>query len=263
MKLTSISFLFILFATDNALGQSIKTIEKDLVTKIKNVNHWAANYTYTEQVDRDKELTKANQVLAKSLLDYTSKNVGTFNYDFPQLKKHGMSIVSSSDKKFKIYSWDDGQGGTERFWEVIYQYKTTNSIKSSHRVRKYNEDVAGYFTKIENAVLNNKIYYLAFYRSTYMSSYYGQTVQFFCFTKDELITDAPLIKSSNKINSDIRIAYWPIIQQKNKDLIAYNDISKTITIPLSEDKHNENGYYTVINKMQTYKFNGRYFALMK
>lgn len=257
MKFKSfLSLLFFLHLTHIVFSQSLKSIESDLINKIKKVQYWTINHTYTTNIDRDKELIKANNELAKSLLFYTTHNSSTLLSEFTQLQRNGMSIVSSSDKKLKIYSWDDGTGGTQRFWEAIYQYKTVGGSKSERRMREGSDDCGGKFNQIYVADLSRKKYYLAKFSSTYMSNYFGQTLKVLRINSNKLILNDLIFNIDGKLLSQISFSYWVNILLPDTDFIAYNNLNNTIAIPKSELKNK-----IITEKKRIYKFNGAVFSL--
>lgn len=62
----------------------------------------------------------------KALLDYLSrvlaKNRATLRYGFKKLKDAHLKVLTSDDKKFRIYCWYVGGGGTARSYNALIQY---------------------------------------------------------------------------------------------------------------------------------------------
>lgn len=234
-------------------------IENDLVYKIKQVNYWAESREYTKEINRDNELTKANKSLVKSLLYYTSRYPNTLICNFELLRKAGMRTILSKDKKIKIYSWDDGQGGTQRGYEVVYQYKLNNGVKSKEYIRKYSQDLGGIYTHIYKAALGGKTYYLAKYYSTYMSTYYGESLIALKIESENLITENLIFKKNKELSNEIKFSYWLNKTLPHNEWITYNDTTKIISIPKSELKNEDIG----TKKKDNYKYNGKYFVQIK
>src|SRR5690349_2408771 len=112
-------FLLILASCLACTAQSAVDIEKDLVNKFETARGFVRR---GNGYDYDK-FVKANSEFETALLQYCQQPE-TITYAFPYLKDE-MAIVTSTDKRFRIYSWDLGYGGTMRHHMSIFQYQGT------------------------------------------------------------------------------------------------------------------------------------------
>src|SRR5262245_18737448 len=140
--------ILLVFAGGVAAAQTPVQIESRLVADIKKVVDASA---YDGSRDEDL-LERVNSEMLASLLKYT-RVAGTLDYSFPKLSKE-IDIVTSADKRFRIYTWDRLDGGTMHFFETVYQYRGDDGRVYS-RGRFVNEaeheegsDPAGYVNDI-------------------------------------------------------------------------------------------------------------------
>ena len=117
--------LLLLLVAQQIFSQTIQQIESDLAhvySKLRNVREskpilWDSVELYKEQFER-------------KFLSYASKHPETFGHPFDSLRRLGVKIVCSEDKKFKIYSWDTYLGGTMYDFSNLFQYNNGDSIYS-------------------------------------------------------------------------------------------------------------------------------------
>src|SRR5262249_16647064 len=108
IPLTAILILFMLAS----VGQSVQTIEQDLLEKMQKIDHWLDPNHTDNTYNRYDSLGNANREFKKQLIRYVSRYPSTLNYGFKKLQKEGLIITTSPDSLFRIYSWDTWTGGT-------------------------------------------------------------------------------------------------------------------------------------------------------
>src|SRR5205823_3655858 len=92
-------------------------IEQRLSAHLKAIEKYSM---YTGSRDSD-ALERENKALRQDLLKYAALS-STIKYEFKSIPRKMMYIATSSDGKFRIYSWDTETGGTAHLYESIFQY---------------------------------------------------------------------------------------------------------------------------------------------
>src|SRR3569833_1976493 len=100
--------VFCSLITPVLFAQTSQQIEADLVKSIKKIGYYAEKHD-------DEHLGDASDLFAAKLKNYATKFPETISYPFNQLKQEPLTILSSADGLFRIYSWDNESGGTMRF----------------------------------------------------------------------------------------------------------------------------------------------------
>src|SRR5690349_16721905 len=114
-----IFIVIILFAICNiSYGQTEKAIEEKLLAQYKRIHYWAND----KSNDLSDSLVQADSLFCKTLLAFTSATPSTITFPFNELVKEGLTISTSEDGLFRIYSWDTETGGTMHFYLNVYQY---------------------------------------------------------------------------------------------------------------------------------------------
>ncbi|MEE1947129.1 hypothetical protein VRU48_18530 [Pedobacter sp. KR3-3] len=236
-----------------AYGQNLSMIEKDLLKPLKKIHYWSG-MGYQDKLSVADSLTKENSLLKKKLLKYTKNRPSTLGYDFKALQKEGMTIATSADKKFRIYSWDTYTGGTMHFFENVYQYQSgkvtlSESIGSS-------EDAKGFFSEIFTLQTDSGPIYLGYLHSILSTKLAYQNICLFKIENAQL-KDAKLIKTKNGLNNSLgfEFDFFSVVNRKERPvkLIYFDEAKKEIKIPLVK----ANGEVTP--KFITYRYTGKYF----
>ena len=124
----------------SVFGQTPEMIEKELLAVFGKINE---NSAYKNNHDSEL-LEKSNEEFKDKLLKYT-KLASTLKYKFIELEKEvSISISTSEDGKFRVYTWDTLGGGTMHFFETVYQYEGANGQVYS-KSRELEEGDAGSF----------------------------------------------------------------------------------------------------------------------
>lgn len=205
-------------------------------------------------------LSKANDVFAKKLRYYTEKYPTTISYSFNSLQKAYLDISTSSDNKFRIYSWDTWTGGTMHWFENVMQYKTDAGYRTIIDTPKSEGDVRPAYDKIYTFKTGGKIYYLTRFLFIESSRYsaYGITV----FTiENGKVTEAKIIKTHSGMRSGLSYECdFNSIPERNDDKLPemrFDNTTNIISLPLMNSKNAFSGKFIL------YKFTGKYFERVK
>ncbi|CAN5459513.1 hypothetical protein BH10ACI1_BH10ACI1_24770 [soil metagenome] len=267
-KFSEISFvLFILFVFSlPSFGQSVENIEQELIGHIKNIREWS-NYTNNYQAELAEKLDKENKTFKKKLLKYANRKA-TLKYDFKTLGEY-MNVATSKDGKFRIYSWDEENGGTMRDYAVVYQYQGANG-KVYSRIDKEAETDGGNIGAFVYNIYSvktkaGKVYVVC---STFIggnSDHYG-SANLYKIKGSKLIDTIKLFKTKSGLQNSIGFEYnfFSVVDRPERPikLVLFNEKKQTVKIPVVIKK-DENDYGTVTNKFINYRFNGTYFVKLK
>ncbi|HVU56578.1 MAG TPA: hypothetical protein VHD83_16050 [Puia sp.] len=250
----------VLFLAVQGFGQDIHAIEQDLLQKYDQIHHWSP-YNNNENYSHHDSLEKANKVFHEALLHYTIACPATLDAPFRQLTKAGLTITTSDDGLFRIYSWDTETGGTLHYFSNIYQYKNAHGTHARPDPPPAPDDAEKYgvacYSNIYALPVNGKRYYLAISNAILGGKDQLQSIQAFSMTEHGLDDSARIIRTSEGLVSSIDVEYdfFSVADQPERPahLIGYDSIKKIISIPAV--KHDG----TVTKGRLLYQFTGKYF----
>lgn len=252
-----ILLFFILFKTA-VFSQDLNLIEKKLNSLIDKKIYWSSNNDNESGSD---SLTQCNKEFERFVLDFTSKNPKTLTYDFKKVKDR-LSIISSEDGLFRIYTWNTYEGGTMQFYRNVFQYKINGKVFSEIS-NKDPQDNGCNFMEINDVVVNKKHFYVTNSISVGSSALYYFEAKIFSIENQQLNRNAKLIKTKSGIKNTLGYEV-DLSSSSNRDRkdgleerdyinLIYDKKNKTIIIPLIE------GDGKITKKKIKYKFNGNYF----
>lgn len=204
--------------------------EAQLVKLYNQVLHYSENYSDSLEI--------VSVAFEKALTDFIQKNQSTIDYDFKMLvDSHVCYINTAKDGNLRIYSWDDGTGGSMRYFKNIYQWRNNGTVMT--KVPQYEEGDAGSFcTQIFSVLKGQEPVYLVLNRSIYSNRMVAQSIQAFHIEPNQLNDSFPLFKSKTKMLSNIQVGYdFFSIEDENKqpsEMISYNYSSKTLFVTVTD-----------------------------
>jgi hypothetical protein len=239
-----------------SLSQEIKKIEDLLIQSFSKIKYWSTP-------DRDltgDSLIKANDDFQKLLLKYTAKNKETLTYPFKNLNDSGLSIHTSKDKKFRIYSWDTWTGGTMHFYRNVFQFKGAKAIHSKTIPSYFENNEDGpdcTYHSLSDLQVGQNTYYITLSIMVGSSAIYYHTAKIFSINGDKLNDTVKLIKTKsgikNEIGYEIDLHHADISEDRDKMYPGYDEAKQEIILPLVD------GNGRVTWKKIIYKFRGSYF----
>ena len=259
IKYKFVLLVIILFSA-SAFGQSPEAIEKELVGLYGKINE---NSTYSGNSDGEL-LEKSNEEFKQKLLKYT-KITSTLKYKFSELVKK-ISISTSEDGKFRVYSWDRLDGGTMHFFETVYQFQGADG-KVYSKSRELEEGDSGSFVQeICTVDTTSGAIYLACSTSIGSTQDSYQNLRLFKVGKNDLNDDVKLIKTKSGLTDSVGFGYnfFSVVDRKERPikLILFDKKTQTFKIPVViEGEKFPNGRVT--DKFINYRFNGTYFTKVK
>jgi hypothetical protein len=257
--------LWAIFHTDLSKAQNndLKKAEKDLLSHLKKINYWVFNPQYNEKIHSGDSIAIENGIFRKKLNYYTSRFSGTIKYDFSELQKEGLTIATSDDGLFRIYSWDTWTGGTMHYFDNIFQFKINDRVMSLHydssEIENNEDDPKSWYEKIYSLKFDNKTIYIGVYNAIFSSKDAVEGIKLFEIIKNGLNDTIKLIKTKSGLHNELSYEYnfFSVVDMKERPTISYDKASKTIYLPLVQ----EDG--TVTKKFIKYKFTRKYFEKIK
>lgn len=190
---------------------------------------------------------------SQRFLTFLEQNQSTISYDFPKLKETGMYIVNSSDGKLRIYSWDDNQGGSMRYFNSIFQAKLPENQILNLISTKEDRIYYPFYTRIETIELEGQTYYIAFARNVLSHREVNYSVELYKIENNQ-ISPAKLFRLNNNLD-------YVLGETFNYDELADSDQEfiqlETKGLTLSFPEVTEDGKFS--KKRSTYQFKDKYF----
>jgi hypothetical protein len=241
------------------LGQSNQKIEEDLKTTYEKILNLQFNklesdtaFIYYDSV------THFGVVFMDKLLHYTSTNPATLTWHFDSLQQY-MNIVTSGDRKFRIYSWDTWTGGTMHFFDNVYQYNAFGKIKSMTSGQDGENDPKSTFYKIFQVKTPKNTIYIAAYNAVYSGRDKAGGVKLFTIEKGGLNDTVKLFRTGSGLRNMIHYNFDMVSREEGVIIpeVKWEAATKTLLIPLIDDRNKPTGRYL------HYRFDGTVFRRMK
>jgi len=189
----------------------------------------------------------------------------TFKYPFDSLKKH-IKIVSSEDKKLRLFSWDELTGGTMHQMAVLAQYKDDMSNVYCENLDSdfYGDEMVItdiIFYVINDVLIQDIPHYIAFGWGTFGGGSHFKIVKVFKIDKSEISNDNKIFKTNDELHSELYLSTSRgtkinLSYDYENQIIEFDEFRKP-----SEYEKIEMGYMHRIrtgNKIKL-KFNGEIF----
>lgn len=235
-------------------AQSEAAIEKALVAHLD---------TIAKSNGKTAILARENKQLKQKLLRY-ARNANSLKYAFKGLEGK-MYIATSKDGKFRIYSWDTNTGGTMKFFDGIYQYKTKRGRIYAKAFRQTQEFAArGFYYQIFQLDAGGKTYYLANSTNVLSNSQMHQDLEMYAIEGERLNDDVRLIRTSTAFRNSVGFDYdfFSVVNRRERPvkLFWWDEAKKQFRFPVvvKDDKFPNGGRVT--DRFITYRFNGREFV---
>ncbi|MEO9021184.1 MAG: hypothetical protein ABI237_14295 [Ginsengibacter sp.] len=255
-KLLNILIFFILPAQVFSQSTTLKGIENDLQRSYREIS----GHGYPSTND---SVEIYDSLFRIEIAYYISHFPKTLTYKFDSLtSKTDISIATSKDNLFRIYSWDRYDGGTMHNFDNLFQFQSGAKVYSKLSAdtgTDQNYDPGVYYTTIYTLrITKNKTYYLAMGTGIYSTMARGTRIKIFTVENHLLNDNVKLIRTKkgkrvNSIDSYYNMGFnYPKDQLPND--VTYNSIKRTLYIPVVD-----RGTDSVTNHSDIYQFNGEYF----
>ncbi len=253
MKYTVILAIF--FVSNFAFAQNTSEMHAMLTGHLKKMTY----YKYESPNPDSIEIENAH--FKKLLLRYLTEYSSSFLSKMDKVVKAGLIIAASDDSLFRIYSWDTQTGGTMRFYENVYQYRSGDKVFVKESLSDTEGDPKSWYSEIYTMNDNGKKYYLGVYNAEYSTRDIAQGIKFFTIENDQLITDVKLAKTKEGLSGALGINFDFFSLQNHDErplkLVLFDSDKKTITVPLVSDNDK------ITDKFNIYKFKNGLFEEVK
>jgi len=256
MKSIVTAVLFLLSIT--SYGQDMSVIEGNLLAKFQRISYWRSFSSDDDKIDKIDSLEKANLAFQKALLHVTDQEPASLGYAFQRLQDSGVTIATSADRRFRIYSWDTEEGGTMHIFSSVYQYQTEQGIHSkTFQDSSIEADPGNWSTPIYSLHIPSKTYYLVINHAIFSHRDIYQGIQAFSIGKRSLNDSVRLFKTKTGLKNGISFEFNFFSVEKHPErpvqLISFDSVAKEVRIPIVL----ENGIVT--SKYLVYRWTGSCF----
>ena len=238
------------------VAQSLTTIEDELVGGAQEIEKWSA---YGSDYDIDK-LSAANDSFSKALLKY-AKRKDVLNYAFPKLKR-SVSITTSADGKFRVYSWDTNLGGTMHDYNNVYQFVGSGGEVFVEGADTEEDDMgASTYDVFDLPTKSGTIYMVC---TTFIASTqdHYQTIKLLRINGGKTEA-AKLIKTAKGLTDNVGFEYnfFSVVDREERPikLFTYDKRTRSFKFPVVIESE-KFPLGEVTDRFITYKFNGTYFV---
>jgi hypothetical protein len=245
-------------------AQNMVSIEQGLLAKLKKIEYWLEfRPGDSSKIDRDDSLEKANTRFKLALLAMAEKYPASLGFDFPLLQKQGVTIATSSDRRFRIYSWDTWEGGTMHFFLNVYQWRGERQMhaKSVNSDSLEEHDPGPFCWPVYTFMTPEKTYYLVVNNWILSTKDVEESITANFIEGDSLHPYARVFKTSTGLHRHIVVDYdfFSVVDRPERPLalIRFDSTSQTIHIPLVNDDEQ------VTDRTIDYAWTGKYFERKK
>lgn len=194
-----------------------------------------------------------------TLINYIQNNPNSFKESFTALASQNLlNVITSEDKKMKIYSWESFDNGSMRFYKVMFQYKVGKEIKTQIMQVEDPTDPLYNFTSIYTLNSKEKTYYIALSKNKASNKDVSESIHVFTIETDSVNYNNPLFKTSRATYNRIDVPYdFFSISDNEGQIIMYLPKEKIVKIPIVTEDGMVTPRYII------YKFNGQNFIHTK
>lgn len=234
-----------------AQGSNIAQTEKELIEIYGKL-------TASKYGDFD-SLEYFSNLFSSRFTDLISANPKTLKFSFRQLiDAHICNIETSKDGRFRIYTWDSQLGGTMRFFNVFYQYKSGKKVKTQVYFSNNEGDPAWFCSDLFTLKTKKNTVYLAITNGIYSSKDIGQSIKAFELTDKGVNDSIALFQTEEGMNNSLDAYYdfFSVIDRPERpvSIIRYDVKKKQITLECVSDEEK-----IIPNCYTIYQFNGTHF----
>lgn len=248
--------------TDNSASEKESSVDitafsTQIASYISEINRFRADGLFDS-------LEKVNTALLTYLQEKSTTTPELLDIDLSSMDTAGMIILTSEDKKFRIYCWDTETGGTMRFFNSLIQYRTGKGSESVvlNDIAK-TEEPGDFYREIYTVhAKTGNTYYLLTSRGIYSSRDIVEVIRAYAIENGKLNDSVKLFRTTRQQLNEITYTcdFFSNIDSNTgsqRNLIRLSDDKQTLFIPVVNDKDE------VTDKSLIYKFDGNQFVFDK
>jgi hypothetical protein len=217
---------------------------------------------FDEKQNNYDTIEQLNEYFRTQIIQYICNDPNSLSYPFDSLNQ-SISIETSEDQLFRIYSWNTWMGGTMLDFENVCQYKANDTVYTKTYFEDPNSDewiYYGYYTQIFTLIADERTYYLAVEHGIFSSKDVGHSIKAFCIENNTLNDTIKLFKTPEGFSNKLEI-YFDLFSIGDRDespleLITYDEKKKIVYLPIVDEDDQ------VTDAFHKYRFTGKYFELV-
>jgi len=212
-------------------------------------------------------ITTYDSLFRRKIAYYTSHVPQTLFYPFDSLtQSNDISIVTSDDSTFRIYSWDRYDGGSMHDFDYLFQYRVGKHVYSKIKPdtsTDENFDPGVYYTQLSTIkAADGKTCYIALGTGQYASMLGATEVKCFRGGNSGWTDTVRMIrlKSGDFVNSIVS-PYNIGLNYPGDSLpnaVLFDSAHQMLTVPVVNHKND-----SVTANSDVYRFNGTYFQYLR
>lgn len=264
MKITATLFLmFVGFATG---AQTINDYEQQIRNCLDGVSYWRFEYSkddtlFRNAVDATDSVVYYNDALKKYLIKNAAGNTMLLKGAMKGLEEAEISVVTSQDKKMRIYSWDTHTGGAMHVYENVILYSDggkVNAVEASMFNDK--DDVEGEAIEVHNVASGDGTLYLVIYKSVFSTKDVGKKIAAYQAVNSE-IRQAEVFSTEKGLRSSLEYKYdymsnYDFEKMREVYSVKLSKNNKKLYIPVVENEQ-------MTGMWQLYNWDGSKFVFSK
>jgi hypothetical protein len=207
--------------------------------------------------------SRYDSIFTARLVRYLKKYPSTVNWPFKKLSDKYVSVLTSSDSLFRIYSWDNDQGGTCRSYTTIIQFKDGKGVSVVMYPKRRSQVPDALFYDLLTVKTDSNTFYVVAQHIQQSSYFYNDAVKAFSIVNGKLNDETRVFKTKNGMQYSISYdwkATGSIITKegyRTDNDIEFVDSTRTVKIPVVLEND------SVTTRFIKYRFTGKYFEKVK
>ena len=192
--LRSVPLIALIFSGHSAFAQPLAQAENSLCRQLQIIDSFSdALRGPTHNADAYDSISHYDSLFGEKLQQLTADNRASLHYPFTRLQNQGVTIVTSSDGRLRIYSWDGQTGGTAHNANNIYQYRVNGKVYSTLTI--VDGGPGDSYSAIYLFKTGNKTYYLAVSEAIIATLQFHAALEILQLEGDSLPERVPKIKN--------------------------------------------------------------------
>jgi hypothetical protein len=238
-------------AGPSAFAQPLAQAERKLCRELQIINSFAEAYLGPiHNLGAYDSISHYDSVFGTALSQLTAESPASLHYPFTRLRNLGVSIATSPDKRFRIYSWDGQTGGTAHNANNVFQYKINGKVYSTLNI--VDGGPGDRYSAIYCLKTGDKAYYLAVSDAIIETLRGHGTLEILRLSDSGVERSVPLIQTASGTTGSLGFDYH--LGADAEPDFHFDPATGQITFPVVLPGGQ------VTRRKITYIFNGKYFV---
>lgn len=245
--MNKVVLILLLLGSITARAQTPTGAEQRIQSYMDGISYWRFEYssddtTFANEVSSGDSLAFYNNALKAYLVNEAGAEPLLLKANMKSLEGSDISIVTSDDKKLRIYSWNTHTGGTMNFFENVIIYSaggSTKAVEASAFYKQQEGNAEGEAREIYKVPSESDKIYLAIYSAKLATNYVAKYITAYSIVNGEL-KEADVFSSNKEITSSMMYDYdylsnYDFEKMKEVNTIKLAKGNKKLYIPLVQD----------------------------